>query len=334
MLDVTISSPQRLEGLTLFPLLAPAGASLPCELLVDALAAGTLVIGEVGQGTVPTLLARNTGATDVLVLDGEQLIGSRQNRTINRSILLAAHSTTDVPVFCMEHGRWHFETEHMAPSPQHSPAKVRRRAREVEAVQAATGAVLMDSLRVAQGAVWNDVAETISKVGGASATGDLSAAYEANTARISDWAKAFPHVEQQVGFLAFAGTQPLGLDVIGCHRLYARLHERLLRGYIMDALERRYDALASATAANAASAPAEAAAAAYLDAVRHAERTESPTAGKGRYCVLRGLVIGGELDDGERLVHLSAFPAARQPEPPGPPLTGGPLPPPSWRRRT
>jgi hypothetical protein len=36
----------------------------------------------------------------VLVLDGEQLIGSRQNRTTNRSILLPAHATTEMASAC------------------------------------------------------------------------------------------------------------------------------------------------------------------------------------------------------------------------------------------
>jgi hypothetical protein len=39
---------------------------------------------------VPELIATNRGDADVLVLDGEQLIGARQNRMTNRSILLPA----------------------------------------------------------------------------------------------------------------------------------------------------------------------------------------------------------------------------------------------------
>jgi hypothetical protein len=56
--------------------------------MADALAAGTLTITEVGTGTVPNLAATNASDRDTLVLDGEQLIGSRQNRMTNRSMLL------------------------------------------------------------------------------------------------------------------------------------------------------------------------------------------------------------------------------------------------------
>ena len=108
MLDITVGAPQAHRNLTLFPLLATRAPELPYALLADALASGSVHIGEVGQGTVPALTARNDGDVDVLVLDGEQLIGSRQNRMTNRSLLLPAGSTIELPVSCMEHGRWHF----------------------------------------------------------------------------------------------------------------------------------------------------------------------------------------------------------------------------------
>src|SRR5690606_30206741 len=86
MLDLELAAAQRHDLLTLFPLVAVGEPELPYALLVDALAAGTVRITEVGAGTVPALLAWNAGDVDVLVLDGEQLVGARQNRMTNRSI--------------------------------------------------------------------------------------------------------------------------------------------------------------------------------------------------------------------------------------------------------
>lgn len=313
MLNVTLGSAQSHENLTIFPLLAVGAADLPYALLTDALSAGTLTIGEVGQGTVPTLLAHNAGAEGVLVLDGEQLIGSRQNRMTNRSILLPSGSTTEIPVYCTEQGRWHFDTDTMAPSPQYSPTKVRRRARETEHRYTIAGlAASPATLREAQGDVWADISETASTVGGHSATGALDNVFATNIGRIDTWLSAFPLAAHQVGLLAFVGGEPLALDVIASHRLYGRVHGRLLRGYVLDAIERlgaRRDGgpeLAGASAAPSSLADAQA----YLDTVRNATRVDAPTVGSGRYNVLTGPVIGGELLDGDRLVHLSAFPAA------------------------
>ncbi len=343
MLDITVGAPQAHRNLTIFPLLAAGAPELPYALLTDALAAGTVHIGEVGQGTVPALLARNDGDIDVLVLDGEQLIGSRQNRMTNRSLLLPAGSTIELPVSCMEHGRWHFASETMRPAPQHSPAKVRRSAREVEARRARVGqAAAHDVLREAQGEVWDAIADTASKLGVHSATGAMDALYVERAPELDEMRQAFPPVEGQVGLLAFVGDAPIGLDVVGGRALYARLHGRLLRGYVMDALDRAsgqadvslppYGVRPPAPAG----VPAAPAVQAYLAAVRAARRVPSPTVGKGAYAVLTGAVIGGELLDGDEDAHLSAFPDEPRPDPQP---DGGwivderPLPPPSQRRR-
>jgi hypothetical protein len=331
MLDVSLGSTRQHRSLTVYPLLAPGAPDLPYDLLLDALAGGALRIGELGAGTVPTLVAKNEGDRVVLVLDGEQLIGARQNRMTNRSILLPPHSATEIPVFCMEQGRWHFRSEEMAPAPQHSPVKMRRRARETEVRHAAApGGAAMSSLREAQGDVWMDVADTLSTLKSPSPTHSLDAAYAA-AHDIDAWLAALPCDDDQVGLVAFVGALPLGMDVIGAPRLYRRLHERLLRGYVMDAIEHEHRAAGAAGAA--AEAPSSEDAQRYLDAVRGATRTESSSVGLGRYRVLSGDVVGGELVDAEHVAHLSAFPVRRQPSGGGmPPMDVSPVAPPSRRR--
>jgi len=333
MLDIRIGAPQAHEYLTVFPLLAGDDVELPYALLADAIAAGTLRIGEVGQGAVPTLLAHNSGDTDILVLDGEQLIGSKQNRITNRSMLLGAHSTAEIPVSCMEHGRWHFDSDLMRSAPQHSPAKVRRHARETEVKHAYAGvAASPAALHEGQMDVWASIADTTAKLGGRSATGAMDAVYGANAARLDEMQRAFPGLPGQVGLLAFIGATPIGLDLVGGRTLYARLHPRLLRGYLLDALDRAADRTGASPAPLATEASV---AQAYLDVVRRARRVPAPTVGKGAYAVLTGAVIGGELLDGEAVAHLSAFPASdgsRGTDRP-PVVREEPLPRPSERRR-
>ncbi|MFO7261684.1 MAG: hypothetical protein DIU52_011055 [bacterium] len=180
MLDLTLAAPQRHDALTIFPLIAVGEPELPYALLVDALAAGTVRITEVDEGSVPALLASNTGDVDVLVLDGEQLVGARQNRTTNRSILLPARSETRIPVSCIEQGRWRFDSDAMRHAPQHSPSKVRRKARAIEAEYAAAGLVApASSLAHAQPAVWEEIAEIRDALGAYAPTGALDDVSEA-----------------------------------------------------------------------------------------------------------------------------------------------------------
>jgi hypothetical protein len=324
MLDVTCAPSQRHGPLTVFPLISRIVPELPYALMADALAAGTLTIEEVGSGTVPELTAVNTSGKAVLILDGEQLVGARQNRTTNRSIILPAKGETRIPVSCMEQGRWHDAGESFKPAPYNSPSSVRRHARDTEVRHAkSAGKASHKVLAEAQGAVWSSIALNAASLGTRSDTGALNELYTARSLDIEDWAGSFPKQERQIGLLAYLGTHPLGLDVIGCTRLYARSHERIVRGYIIDALASRVRQR-EVTGDHAQ---------AYLGWVNTAGRTPSPTAGAGNYSVLSGRVVGGELEVGGTLVHLVAFPAAKRPIHPEEPVQRDPLAPPSRRRR-
>lgn len=321
MLDIQLGPKQRVDDLVVFPLLSPQTVELPYDLLSDALQAGTVRVGEVGQGTVPTLHVENLGARTVLVLDGEQLFGAKQNRTTSRSMLLGAKRDTEVPVSCMEQGRWRLDSMHFQASSDHSPAKVRRRAREVESGRVrARQAASVESLAEAQGAVWGQIGELSAKLGVRSPTGSLGDAYKARRLDLDSWADGFPTVEGQVGLLALTPEGTLGLDVIGSQALYARLHRRLLNGYLMDGLDR--DALGHSPRNDPppyrlADQPTphaddgrwqEPVALRFMRKVTASTRTLAPTVGLGSYSVLTQTVIGGELLDEGRLAHLSAFP--------------------------
>lgn len=302
MLPVTIAPPQSGAGLTLFPLVATVEGESEYDLLPDALEAGSLVITEVGeQGTVPELLAINKGARDVLVLDGMQLIGAKQNRTVSRTILLAAGTETRIPVSCMEQGRWRNASRSMKSSLDHSPAKVRKWARAAEARGAPEEAALRspsELLALTQGDVWASIRESGSKLRAHSPTGALDDLYVANRGRLEELSERFARVEGQVGFLAFLAGTPVGVDVLESQDAYARVHGRLVRGYIFEALE--------ADAPGNGATPERARS--FLDTLDAVSRRPLPTVGRGEYRALAGAVVGGELEVDGRVVHLSAFP--------------------------
>lgn len=322
MLQLQLGPPGQHRSLVVFPLLAPEGPSLPYQLLPDALSCGAARIEEVGGGSVPELLAINTSDSDVLVMDGEQLIGARQNRTTSRSLILPAGSRVTIPVSCMEQGRWHHVSADFAPSAYTSPGKVRRHARRTEASHAEAGAPPAPHvLAWAQHEVWDEIAKTSDSLGTRSVSGALNEYSDQRRDDLAAWAAAFPWREGQVGVLALLGGASLALDVVGDSALYRRVHPRLMMGYAMDALSER-DRPASADPARAAE---------FLDAARAARRTESPTVGGGRYQVLSGSVVGAELLADGAVVHLSAFPPPNGAGGPVP-ASGAPLRPPSRRR--
>ena len=77
------------HNLTLVPLLRPAASPADYLTLDVALAEGLVEVTEISEGgSVPTLKLRNRGERKVLLVDGEELVGARQNRVLNLSVLV------------------------------------------------------------------------------------------------------------------------------------------------------------------------------------------------------------------------------------------------------
>ena len=105
--SIRIGDPIRHEALTVFPLFSEAISEVQYRLSDVALADESLLVEEVSEGgSVPELLVENKGDERVLFLEGEELVGAKQNRILNTSVLVAAHTKIKIPVSCVEQGRW------------------------------------------------------------------------------------------------------------------------------------------------------------------------------------------------------------------------------------
>ncbi len=66
-------------------------------------------------GSVPYLQAVNMGPWPVLIFDGEELVGAKQNRIVNTTILVGVGKAV-LPVSC-ENGRWSRRRGFLPPGP-------------------------------------------------------------------------------------------------------------------------------------------------------------------------------------------------------------------------
>ena len=64
------------------------------------------IVEKDADGSVPELRVNNKSNKMVLILDGEELVGAKQNRIVNTTILVQGNTTVIIPVSCAEHGRW------------------------------------------------------------------------------------------------------------------------------------------------------------------------------------------------------------------------------------
>src|ERR1051325_10007211 len=210
--QLQVSKPDQFRNLTLFPLLrgdSVAGAQY--VLLEDAVLRGLAKVTELnGGGSVPEPRFENQCEQPVLLLDGEERIGAKQNRVLNLTILAPPKKTIVIPVSCVEAGRWHMKSPEFQPAAHmmYSKARATRAAHVTESMRT-TGARRSD-----QSALWDEIALKASRVEAPSPTGAMSAMYERHALAVEEYVRAFTWREGQAGVAFAIGGQLLGLDLL------------------------------------------------------------------------------------------------------------------------
>ena len=270
----------------LFPRRTPVASYLTLE---QALPRG-LAITEVSEsGTVPELAVQNPLDDRVLLYDGEELVGAKQNRILNVTVLVEAKSTLAIPVSCVEQGRWSRRSDRFGSAAHLSNPELRHR-KAVSLAQAPLARGL------AQGEVWDAVADKARRMGVDSPTAANADTFRTHAHDLIALEQAFPLEPGQCGaVLALGGT--LCLDWVSRPEAFAQLWPKLRRGYLLDALE----------ALDGTPAHPELVAG-FVDETGLAPASRRASAGLGEDVRLRGPgVIGSGLElDGE-LLQLSAF---------------------------
>ncbi len=295
--NITIGDSVTHENLRLLPMMA-AGVGGGAEYLTlkEAVDSGLVRVCEVSEGgSVPDLLFESRADLPVLIVDGEELVGAKQNRTINLSVLVPPMSKTLIPVSCVEAGRWRYESHDFQVSERAHFA--RGRAAKVASVSDSmrhTG-----SRRSDQGRVWSDISYAAQTLSAPSPTQAMGAIFDRHSITIEDYVQAFNPVAGQVGALFAVGGKISGFDLFDHPSTLATMLPKLVRSYAVEALGGGSDKRRR---------PGRKRAAAFLARVADAESESYSALGLGTDVRLTGLGVlaGGLLHEG-RLIHLAAF---------------------------
>ena len=181
------------------------------------------------------LVVHNPLDAQVLLYEGEEVLGAQQNRTFDVSALVAARSALQVPVSCVEAGRWDGarHDEAFVPAPQTANPRLRR----MKNTQARASLAAGMEARAVQGEVWREVADTAGRHGVNSRTGAMHDVFERRREQLDAVARAVEMHCSQVGMLAAIGGRFVVLDHVSEVEAFAALHGPLVQGYALDALE-------------------------------------------------------------------------------------------------
>jgi len=284
------------RNLTMFGLEGRPEGKLEYLTLAEAIRLDVARVSEISDGgSVPELLFENSADLPVLILDGEELLGAKQNRTVNLTILAPAGKTIKIPVSCVEAGRWRRDSTHFVMSDRHHMA--RSRASRTEAVSCS---LQRDgSRRSDQGRVWADISAKAARMEAPSATQAMAEIFDRHRTSLESYVNAFSPGESQIGALLAIGSEIVGLDLFDRPSTLAAVLPKLVRSYAIDAMESK-----SGDGRGARKDDAEA----FLTMLAEAEIESYEAVGLGTDLRVTSTgLIGGGLAVDDQLVHLAAF---------------------------
>ncbi len=285
------------RGLDLWPVLLEGNGVVPYLLLQDALASRRIEIVESGGGTVNEVRAVSRADMPVLILEGDTLIGAKQNRLVVRSVLVPAGKTVPLHVGCMERGRWSraaggFRVGCVAAEPTLRAATLSGVHRAVRAGHAP---------KPDQAVLWLMVASKLESHRVASPTSDYHARLTDAAPKFEREAQAIAPAPGQVGVLALWRAYLMGFELVGHPDTWRAVARRWLPSYLLAAEMAELDATSRpATKGRKAED--------WLEAIRQARVESAPAVGLGENLSLEGdgLLGAGLWHDGG-IAHLAGF---------------------------
>jgi hypothetical protein len=294
--DVNICKGTTFSNLTIFPLTAHEVRPPGYATLDEAILSGEAKVTEVSKGgSVPELALENAGTRPVLVLDGEELVGAKQNRIANLTVLAPPGRLTIIPVSCVEAGRWSYSTEEFGAAGR----TLYSRGRASKARSVSESMRFSETRSSDQHEVWNDISAKSQRMNVSSPTGAISDVFDRHEGTLRGYLEGFDTTPDQVGAIFAIDDRIEGFDLFDSPQTLAKSFKKLVQSYAIDAIE---------TAGPSFRAPSEDDAQRFLDRFEAAQIERYPAVGLGEDVRLTGPgVIGGGLVVDDRVVHLVGF---------------------------
>ncbi|MCG8327941.1 MAG: hypothetical protein MI974_09670 [Chitinophagales bacterium] len=188
------------------------------------------------QGAVNTLTVQNKSEQDVYLMAGDVVQGGNQDRVIAEDILVKAGSITDIPVFCVEKGRW----------TPHEEADDNSKNKKIFAFNGYYNVAANDIRRTVkhsknQQEVWDKVGQLTSFHNAKAATGTYAAlenstSFTDSREQYLDYFEGKLAQDNVIGIVAISGNEIIGTDIFGHPDLFKKQYGALLYSYITEAM--------------------------------------------------------------------------------------------------
>ena len=226
--EVRVGEPVRYEALSVFPLFA--GVESPVEYLLsdEGIGSGGVTVEEVSEGgSVPNLLVENKGDIRILFIEGEELVGAKQNRVLNTSVLIAAKSKVKIPVSCVEAGRWAYKSRHFGSSGSHSSPRLRCFSKCPSLIPC----VKAGATRRTRARFGPRLRRQQKSLGTSSGTRAMSDTFENYKERVAEFQDKLKYVDGASGVAVAIGKKIVAVDMFDKPATCQKVWNRLLSGF-------------------------------------------------------------------------------------------------------
>lgn len=230
LVNASVGRPITRLGISLFPVYL-TGNHLP------EIATGPesgLVVDELPEAQVPQLVVTNPTDRPVLVVEGEQFVGGAQNRTANVSVLVSPGARVEIPVSCLEQGRWGSYRDF-----ESGRTFAHRRVRRAKQHSVATSMAMAGSRSSDQRAVWGAIQSEIASMdlyAPTQAISDADQAFDRDNARYVavDELCGLGPLPGQCGVVVAHGYRVVSAEVFGSPDLLVSHWAALIRSHLLE----------------------------------------------------------------------------------------------------
>lgn len=232
--QLKIGRKQSFKNLTVYPIISDYHVAFDYFTLDEALDNQSIEILEVDrEGSVPDLKVVNKSAKMVLIIDGEELVGAKQNRIVNTTVLVPKNSTIVIPVSCVEQGRWSYKSPVFSTEDRIMSSNLRA----MKSQQVNDSVREHGKFRSNQGELWEEISEKAQRHNAVSSSMAMSEIYEKEKPVLREYIDSFKKNDCQIGAVFMINGNIAGMDCFGKAETFASVFKKLIGSYALDAID-------------------------------------------------------------------------------------------------
>ena len=293
---VEVTGHQQCGSVEVFHLRWPAGDPLTYSTLDEALEAHWIeVVESTEAGQVSRIKIINRSTQMVFLMAGEQLVGCKQNRVMNSSIMVPPRAEMALPVTCVERGRWGYSSSAFSSGRTSSHYALRAMmTRQASQSYRFAGVPMSDQKKV-----WGEVSRKLGAMGSASASDAMQDVYRNYDLKLRELEEKLPAPSDCNGAVFSIAGSIVGTDFFDNADTLRKLWPKLIRSCSIDALERPARNERSTSVHEISS---------WLEASASATQESFPSPGMGLDVRIEGKdVLGASLVIDDHPVHMELF---------------------------